>query len=169
MSNAAAFHRRPVVIQRNVVRLQSHVAHYNTAAELLLFEHAGELRETKKTNLDAFVKQAAREHRGKVELAGRKAVDVLDEMQEIFLPRDRLLGSAGQVPFYYWFVGQRSSKEYRYIREFLVTFEEQRRNNRSRANENPKDRSIDRQFVDYDQFKPKYKRFGQSRRPPPYP
>ena len=123
----------------------------NAAAKLLLFEYAGGLGETEKVNLDMFVNEAAQQPPGKVELAGRKVVDVLDEMQEIFLPKDRLLVSAGQVPVYYWFVRSRPNKDSPDIREFLVRFEEQRRDNRLRVKQNPKDRKIDRQFVEYDQ------------------
>ncbi len=92
----------------------------NAAAKLLLFEYHDALQETKKLNLDAFVKDASKQPRSKVELAGRKVVDLLDEMQGIFLPRDRLLLSAGQVPIFYWFTRARKAAEYPLIREFLV-------------------------------------------------
>ncbi len=63
--------------------------------------------ETKKTRLDQFVRDASRQPKERLELAGRKAVDVLDRMEEIFLPRDFLLSSAGQVPLFYWLVRSR--------------------------------------------------------------
>jgi hypothetical protein len=98
------------------------------------------------------VKDAAKQPRAKVELAGRKVLDVLDDMQEIFLPKDRLLSSAGQVPTYYWFVRSRGRSEYRLVREFLVRFEEQRRANRMLVRNSPHDRGIDGQLVEFDQF-----------------
>ncbi len=123
----------------------------NASAKLLYFEFSRTLQETKKTSLDAFVKEATKK-REKVELAGRKAIDLLDEMQEIFLPKDPLLGSAGQLPVYYWFVRQRRIREYQFVREFLVRFEDQRRENRALVKKNPHDRAIDSQLVEYDQF-----------------
>lgn len=124
----------------------------NAAAKLLLFEYQDALQETKKSTLDAFVKDATRQPRTKVELAGRKVVDLLDEMQEIFLPKDRLLSSAGQVPIYYWFCRSRIPKEYPLVREFLVRFEEKRAGNRSRVKNNPNDKAIDAALVEFDQF-----------------
>jgi hypothetical protein len=154
----------------------------NAAAKLLLFEYVGKLAETKKKDLDSFVKDAAKQPGSKIELAGRRVVDILDEMQEIFLPKDRLLASAGQVPIYYWFVRARKSAEYRAVREYLVRFEEERRNNRTLVRNNPQDRSIDRELVEFDQFnrntndlashegrfrilEARFARFGKNRRP----
>lgn len=124
----------------------------NAAAKLLLFEYREHLEETKKVTLDSFVKDATKQPRAKVELAGRKVVDLLDEMQEIFLPKDRLLSSAGQVPIYYWFARQRTSKEYPIVREFLVRFEKERTENRALVKNNPNARTIDAQLVEFDQF-----------------
>ena len=123
----------------------------NAAAKLLYFEYADQLRETKKINLDEFTRQASRDVK-RVELAGRKVLDVLDEMQEMFLPKDPLLSSAGQIPVYYWFLRRRSESEYPFVREFLVRFEAERRNNRALVKSNPTDKSIDRELVEYDQF-----------------
>ena len=124
----------------------------NAAAKLLFFEHSNSLQETKKTSLDTFVDRAIQDSAGRVELAGRKVIDILDEMQEIFLPKDPLLGSAGQLPVYFWFIRNCSDADYPVVREFLVRFEDQRRENRLLVKNNPRDRSIDRQLVEYDQF-----------------
>jgi len=124
----------------------------NAAAKLLLFEYHSALQETKKATLDGFVKDATKQPRTKVELAGRKVVDLLDEMQEIFLPKDRLLSSAGQVPIYYWFSRSRNPKEYPMVREFLVRFEAERTENRALVKNNPNDRTIDAELVEFDQF-----------------
>jgi len=124
----------------------------NAAAKLLLFEYARKPQDTKKTNLDAFVREAEKKSREKIELSGRKVIDLLDEMQEIFLPKDRLLGSAGQLPVYYWFVRAKKASQYPSMREFLVRFEEERRQNRTLVQSDPDSRSIDRQLVEYDQF-----------------
>lgn len=124
----------------------------NAAAKLLLFEYESALAETKKTRLDDFVRDVSRRSKEKLELAGRKTVDVLDRMEEIFLPRDVLLSSAGQVPIFYWFVRGRGDADDSLIREFLVRFERQRKANRSLVESNPQDKKIDRRLIEYDQF-----------------
>ncbi len=124
----------------------------NAASKVLSFEYAGALQETKKSSLDSFVKNASNQPRDRVELAGRKVIDVLDEMQEIFLPKDPLLASGGQFPVYYWFVRARDEQHRALVREFLVRFEERRRENRALVKSNPKDRAVDTELVEYDQF-----------------
>ena len=124
----------------------------NAAAKLLLFEYESDLAETKKSRLDQFVHDASRQPKERLELAGRKTVDVLDRMEEIFLPRDILLSSAGQVPIFYWLVRSHREADDQFIREFLVKFERQRRDNRNLVESNPLDKTIDRQLLEYDQF-----------------
>ncbi len=120
----------------------------NAAAKILYFEYSSGLKETKKKSLDQFVKDSAK-HRKALELAGRKSLDVLDNMSEIFLPRDTLLGSAGVFPVYYWLVRGRRAEESPFIREFLVRFEEERRRNRSLPEDDP---AIDNQLLNYDRM-----------------
>jgi hypothetical protein len=124
----------------------------NAAAKLLLFEFENDLAETKKSRLDQFVRSASRQPKEKLELAGRKTVDTLDRMEEIFLPRDILLSSAGQVPIFYWLVRSHSETDDQFIREFLVKFERERRFNRTLVQSNPLDKKIDRRLIEYDQF-----------------
>lgn len=97
----------------------------NTAAKILLFEYEGEPQDTKKKTLDAFA--GGRElKRSSVELAGRKSMENLDIMNEIFLPRDSLLASSGIIPVYYWFIRDIPEDTYHRAREFLVWFEGRR-------------------------------------------
>lgn len=124
----------------------------NAAAKLLLFEYENDLAETKKSRLDQFVRNASRPPKERLELAGRKTVDVLDRLEEIFLPRDILLSSAGQVPIFYWLVRSHSETEDQFIREFLVKFERERKDNRNLVESNPLDKKIDRRLLEYDQF-----------------
>ncbi|OFV95376.1 MAG: hypothetical protein A3H28_02235 [Acidobacteria bacterium RIFCSPLOWO2_02_FULL_61_28] len=121
----------------------------NAAAKILYFEHSSDLRETKKANLDQFVKNTKADAKG-LELAARKVVDVLDSMSGIFLPHDKLLSSAGVFPVYYWFVKHRPVDDFPYIREFLVRFEEQRHSNRELAATNPNSRVVDQELLQYD-------------------
>ena len=103
-------------------------ADLNAAAKLLLFEYTGKPIATKKTNLDEFALQDIdREH---LELSGRRTLDTLEMMTEIFIPRDPLLSSAGIVPVYYWFVRNVPDDQRWALREFLVDFEQQRKANR---------------------------------------
>jgi len=124
----------------------------NAAAKLLLFEYENDLTETKKSRLDQFVHDASRQPRERLELAGRKTVDTLDRMEEIFLPKDILLSSAGQVPVYYWLVRRQKDTADQFIREFLVKFEKGRKENRNLVDTNPADKKIDRRLIEYDQF-----------------
>jgi hypothetical protein len=124
----------------------------NAAAKLLLFEYENDLAETKKSRLDQFVRTASQQPKDRLELAGRKTVDVLDRMEEIFLPRDFLLSSAGQVPIFYWLVRTHGEAEDQFIREFLVKFERERKANRNLVESNPLDKTIDRRLLEYDQF-----------------
>jgi len=124
----------------------------NAAAKILYFEYNSKLKETKKTNLDRFVRAAKGRVKEKLELSARKVIDTLNDMTEVFLPRDRLLGSAGSFPVYYWFVGSRKASELPKVREFLVRFEEARLKNRDLLAQKPDSTRIDRQLVEYDQF-----------------
>jgi hypothetical protein len=124
----------------------------NAAAKVLYSEYHNGLKETKKSNLDQFVTETQRRPKEKLELSARKVLDVLADMTEIFLPKDRLLGSAGVFPVYYWFVRTRPEKEFPLIRQFLVRFEESRRKNRELVAARPDSKKVDRQLVEYDQF-----------------
>ena len=103
-------------------------ADLNAAAKLLLFEYMGKPTATKKINLDEFALQTVDQER--LELAGRRALDALTVMTEIFIPRDPLLSSAGIVPVYFWLVRNIPDDKHWAIREFLVHFEQLRKVNR---------------------------------------
>ena len=108
----------------------------NAATKVLLFEYHGDVRETKKSSLDTFVKATRdKEARESLRSAGRWVLDVLDDMASVFLPKDQLLASSGSFPAYYWFIRGRREEEYPYIREFLVDFERKRRINRNTKND----------------------------------
>jgi len=124
----------------------------NAAAKILLFEYHGKPRETKKRNLDEFVRETRSKRGGRLEVAGRRVVDLLDELTEIFLPCDGLLASAGIIPVYYWFVRSGNEENYHYIREFLVNFEVARRKNKELIAEDPKSQQIDQELTRFDGF-----------------
>jgi len=121
----------------------------NAVHKVMLFEYQGRLAETKKRNLDSFVRDT-RDQREKIELAGRRVIDVLDSMSEIFLPHDKLLGSGGIFPVYYWFIRQTPRTKYNHVREFLVKFERERAENRRLSQRNAVSSEIDRELIEYD-------------------
>lgn len=123
----------------------------NVAAKLLSFEYHGKPQPTKKADLDGFVslEDLSRE---KLELAGRDVLEMLSDMTEIFLPKDRLLSSSGLAPVYYWFIRNRSEQEYPYIRQFLLRFEAERSRNRELVRVAPDSLDIDQQLSEYDQY-----------------
>jgi Protein of unknown function DUF262 len=122
----------------------------NAAAKLLLFEYHKKPLETKKRNLDEFVKQMEGKQNDRLEVTGRRVLDGLDELTEIFLPKDKLLNSAGILPVYYWLIRNEEEKDYHRIRKFLVEFEAARRENKKRREENPKDQAIDQELNQFD-------------------
>lgn len=124
----------------------------NAAAKILMFEYYGGLGETKKQNLDGFVRATAEEKKERLELAGRRVVDTLNDMASIFLPNDKLLASAGILPVYYWLVRNVEQSRHPRLREFLVRFEETRRRNRQLVNETPDSRSIDHALIEFDNY-----------------
>jgi hypothetical protein len=127
----------------------------NTAAKFLLFESSENLLETKKSTLDKFVqkaKVAPSNERANLELAARRVIDVLRDMESVFLPKDQLLSSAGIVPVYYWLVRSLSPSQQNRLRTFLVEFEELRRKNRELLKEEPESSRIDAQLVEYDNY-----------------
>jgi len=103
-------------------------ADLNAATKLLLFEYEGKQTATKKIDLDRFAKSEVEPSR--LELAGRRALDTLSAMSEIFIPKDPLLSSAGIAPVYYWFVRDLSGEELTSARQFLLRFEEMRKASR---------------------------------------
>lgn len=102
--------------------------HFNAAAKLLLFEYFGKLVATEKKDLDEFSKSDTAPE--KLELAGRRVLDTLSKMSEIFIFKDPLLASAGVVPVYYWFIREISNETHWPVRSFLLVFEEDRKKNR---------------------------------------
>lgn len=126
-------------------------ADLNAAAKIVLFEFHDKLAETKKNSLDAFTR-GTRAHKEKIELAGRRAADVLDSMSEVFLPKDALLSSAGIFPVYYWFVRHLPVEKLNLVREYLVDFERKRLANRKLAQEDSKSQEIDKSLLEYDNY-----------------
>jgi len=94
----------------------------NAAAKILLFCFYGEPKDTKKKDLDAFagLNNYDKEH---IELAYRKAVDTLNLMSSVFLPKDKLLKSAGLAPVYFLMIENIEERDLSLVRAFLEYFE----------------------------------------------
>ena len=119
----------------------------NAAAKLLIFEYNDSPVETKKKTLDNFAKIATTQ-RSQLELSLRRVFEVLDEMSQIFLPKDKLLANGGILPVYYWFIRSLPDSTYHLVREFLVNFEEVRSRNR----EVSPGTQLDGRLVEFDNF-----------------
>lgn len=102
----------------------------NAASKLVLFEYYEKLMSTKRNDLDEFTRNR-KVDRIVLEAAVRRCLEYLDYCQEVFLPKDPLLGSAGPLPIYYWLVRAAAYDRMSIIREFLVFFERIRQSSRS--------------------------------------
>ncbi len=125
----------------------SRAADLNAAAKLLLFEYHGAVATTKKVDLDFFAQSDV--NHLQLELAGRRVLDVLDAMSQVFIPKDPLLSSAGIVPVYYWFIRGLDKDQIASVREFLLFFEEQRRLNRE-SQKGPMEMQMDSSYSRFD-------------------
>jgi len=130
-------------------------ADLNAAAKLLRFEFLGKPVDTKKKVLDDFVQSLeGQNQKDLLELAARRVNDNLKTMSEIFLPRDKLLSSGGLLPVYYWFCRNQDESKHHLIREFLVYFEEARKENRASFadSSNKKPNKLKEDFVAFDNY-----------------
>lgn len=125
----------------------------DTATKILYLEFHEKLLETKRRNLDEFVKdmnnRKEKEKRDRLELAGRRVLENLDNLASIFLPKDTLLRNAGVIPVYYWFARSLEQKKFSTVREFLVTTEEKRKLTQKLFAVDPQHKDIDQELVQF--------------------
>jgi hypothetical protein len=93
-----------------------------------------------------------KEKRDRLELAGRRVIETLDDMASIFLPKDSLLKMAGIVPVYYWFIKSLEPDQFYVVREFLVNTEEKRKSVQKMVTENAENVSIDQELIQFNAF-----------------
>ena len=105
---------------------------YNAAAKIVLIEFRGKFVDTKRTHLDRFVQEGLKSQATTFDRAADRVKEVLKHMVSVFTRRDPLLSSQGPLTLYYWFVKNHVEEE-PMIREFLVSFDNQRRENRKRV------------------------------------
>lgn len=75
----------------------------NAAAKLLLLEYRGALVDTKKVNLDRFVKEAILSSSTSISAAADRVISKLDNVAPLFGDHDPALKLATGLPVYYWY------------------------------------------------------------------
>ena len=101
----------------------------NAAAKVLLLEFIGGFVSTYKKDLDSLIDIAVRSETGLTGLqqAGKRVEDVFDRMHEVFVEKDPLFSSQGQITIYYWLIKNINWKDLKYVRDFLLSFEANRK------------------------------------------
>lgn len=119
-------------IKFNIDRMADH----NAAAKVLLIEHSGGFADTFANSLDAFVRKGIKGDDASFKKAERRVGKVLNDMSTVFTKKDPLLGSAGPIPLYYWFV-KHHIRNKDHIREFLNEFVKAVQKNQHIVKDNP--------------------------------
>jgi hypothetical protein len=119
---------------------------FNAAAKILLIEYRNKFVDTKAGNLDRFVLDHKETNMRVFSNARQKIEQVLDDMTAIFKDRDSLLGTAGPIPLYYWFVRNNKSDKPK-IRLFLEKFNKDVRTNFELSKQSP--RAADPELINY--------------------
>jgi len=121
----------------------------NAAAKLLLLEHRGALVDTKKFNLDRFVKEAILTESTELGAAAERVLKVLDHVAPFFSDRDVGLKLATGLPVYYWYF--RSNEYDASIATKIREFEAARRANKRKASTGS-GKEVDEELQAYDYF-----------------
>lgn len=121
----------------------------NAAAKLLLLEHRGSLVDTKKFNLDRFVKEAILVESTEIGTAADRVLRVLDHVAPFFLDRDPALKLATGLPVYYWYFKNNLTDSG--IATKVREFEALRRANKRSASTGSK-QAVDEELQTYDYF-----------------
>ena len=111
----------------NINRRQDH----NAAAKLLLLEYRGALVDTKKVNLDRFVKEAVRSESTAIGAAAARVSEQLDRLTPLFEDKDLALKLATGLPVYYWYF--RTNEATSQTVQNLRAFENARKSNKQAA------------------------------------
>jgi hypothetical protein len=124
----------------------------DVAAKFLLTEFRGRVVETKRENLDRLVAESLESGADEEDLrrAAARVRKVVDAMGEVFLTRDRLLRTQGQLVPYYLLVRATEQELHLKIRPFLLRFEDLRKANRDLASDADAADQVDRDLLRYD-------------------
>ena len=127
----------------------------NASAKFLLMEEREGFVNTKKLDLDKYVRSKIGANPSELSPFYDKAVATLDKMAEVFKRRDPLLGTQAQITVYYWLAREYLNKPSRQIRGFLEEFESQRRDVRRQQTARAQGHDVhieDNALVDYNSF-----------------
>lgn len=146
----------------------------NTAAKLLLLEHAGGPFDTKKIQLDRLVsdpnrvkeiseaKNSSKEinralgsfieavedtENADIAHSAERVQLSLDRLIPVFRPQDPLLAAQAQVPIIYLLAGELSDDEVARLRPFLLSFQRERERNRQRSSTDP---ALDAELIQFE-------------------
>lgn len=111
----------------NTNRKQDH----NAAAKLLLLEYRGALVDTKKVNLDRFVREAVRSESTAIDAAAARVKSQLDRIAPLFMDKDIALKLATGLPVYYWYF--RNNEATPAVVQKIRAFEDARKSNKQVA------------------------------------
>jgi hypothetical protein len=125
----------------------------NTAAKMLMLEFRGRFVDTKKTQLDDFVKEfievGLMSQAKNFNEASQNCIKVLNDMVLVFRERDPLLRSQGPLTVYYWFVKEHAQKKI-FIRPFLEEFDTLRKENKRRTKLQPQQPDLDTELLNFE-------------------
>lgn len=121
----------------------------NAAAKLLLLEYRGALVDTKKVNLDRFVKEAVLSGSTGIRAAADRVIRILDRSVPLFENNDTALKLAAGLPVYYWYF-RNNETDLSTIAK-IRSFEEARRNNKRLASLGAT-QELDEMLQSYDYF-----------------
>jgi hypothetical protein len=102
----------------------------NVAAKLLLTEFRGKFVDTKKIHLDKLADDAAKAEVSDFTSPMNTIKIVLEYMNDSFIDKDPLLSTSGLIPVYYWLYRTYGKENKGEMRNFLVQFDEKRKENR---------------------------------------
>ena len=102
----------------------------NVATKLLLIEFRGKFVDTKKIHLDKLVDDAVAAETSNLDTSFKNINRVLGYMDDSFVNKDTLLASSGLVPVFYWLYRTYGKESKDKIRNFLVHFEQKRKETR---------------------------------------
>lgn len=102
----------------------------NASAKLILFEYFGNLHDTKKVDLDQLVSHGQNKSMSQLSYLEDRVDHNLNRMYRVFGSRDELLSAQGTVPLYYWFIRNLKELDLKYVRSFLLHFQNSLKHNR---------------------------------------
>lgn len=127
----------------------------NASAKFLLMEDRGGFTNTKKVDLDRYVKSKIGIDPSELNIVYDNAVATLDKMTEVFSKKDSLLGTQAQITVYYWLIRKYANEHTSQLRKFLGEFESKRRLVRRQQAARARNEDVqiqDNALIDYNSF-----------------